>query len=173
MFYAVSAIFQPHSSWMKTEYTGTCTYWQIETLISKFFFFSVESSRKPVSTGCSPFKLLIQFNTFITQNLLEFYASATQTRVHYNHSNMYCMLCKYMKQHSLLVNHISSYYPNSNGRWYSIQGNIHSNFNFAPWQDWTDFLFLWQTYLGEFKRGQTGGMCESAKITQGKNYPVF
>ena len=105
------------------------------------FFFPVESSRKPVSTGCSPFKQLIQFTIFITQNLLEFYASATQTRVHYNHSNMYCMLCKYMKQHSLLVNHISSFYTNSNRRWYSIQGNIHSNFNFAPWQDWTDFLF--------------------------------
>ena len=144
VFYAVSAIFQPYSSWMKTEYTGTCTYWQIETLISKLlFFFSVESSRKPVSTGCSPFKLLIQFTTFITQNLLEFYASATQTRVHYNHSNMYCMLCKYMKQHSMLVNCISSYYTNSNGR-YNIQGHIHSNFYFV----------IWHHQMGKFKPGQ-------------------
>ena len=118
-----------------------------------------------MSTECSPFIQLIQFTTFITQNPLEFYTSATQTWVHYKHSNMYCMLFKYMKQHSSLVNHISSYCTNSNGRWYRIQGNIHSNFNFTPWHHWTDFL-------GEFKRGQTGGMCESAKITLGKNNPV-
>ena len=135
----------------------------------RIFFFEVETSRKPVSTGCSPFIHLIQFTTFITQNPLEFYTSATQTWVHYNHSNIYCMLCKYMKQHSLLVNHISSYYTNSYGIYRDTFTHIlilsHDIIS-GQIQNWTDFPFhhIWTYGKHIWANLREGKRVESEKV---------